>query len=88
MPSSKDALIAIIRVGALAIVFTMAERPTEALQRRMTCSREAVGGLLAECERPQREFAQFRAACIVVDQYYIPARYPYGIPGSFAAGLP
>lgn len=44
--------------------------------------------LLAECEKPQHEFVQFRDACIVVDQYYIPTRYPNGIPGSLAAGLP
>ncbi len=44
--------------------------------------------LLAECEKLQREFGQFRDACAVVDQYYIPTRYPNGIPGSLAAGLP
>lgn len=44
--------------------------------------------LLSECEKLQREFSQFRDACIIVDQYYIPTRYPNGIPGSLAAGLP
>jgi HEPN domain-containing protein len=44
--------------------------------------------LLAECEKLQREFTQFRDVCIVIDQCYIPTRYPNGIPGSLAAGLP
>ncbi len=43
--------------------------------------------LLAECEKQDREFTQFRDVCVVVDQYYIPTRYPNGVPGSLAAGL-
>lgn len=44
--------------------------------------------LLAECEKLNDEFARFRDLCIVVDQYYIPTRYPNGVPGSLAGGLP
>ena len=44
--------------------------------------------LLAQCEKQLHEFAQFRETCILVDQYYIPTRYPNGVPGSIAEGLP
>jgi len=30
--------------------------------------------LLVECEKLRREFARFRDACLIVDQYYIPTR--------------
>jgi HEPN domain-containing protein len=44
--------------------------------------------LLAECEALDAEFVTYRADCIVVDQYYIPTRYPDGVPGGLASGLP
>jgi HEPN domain-containing protein len=44
--------------------------------------------LLAECETLDAAFAVYRADCIVVDQYYIPTRYPDGVPGGLASGLP
>lgn len=44
--------------------------------------------LLAECEALDSAFAAYRADCIVVDQYYIPTRYPDGVPGGLAGGLP
>lgn len=44
--------------------------------------------LLVECEGSQATFSQFRDNCIVVDQYYIPTRYPNGIPGGLPNGLP
>ncbi len=44
--------------------------------------------LLAECEALDSTFGVYRAACIVVDQYYIPTRYPDGVPGGLADGLP
>ncbi len=44
--------------------------------------------LLAECEALDSAFGAYRADCIVVDQYYIPTRYPDGVPGGLASGLP
>jgi HEPN domain-containing protein len=44
--------------------------------------------LLAECETLDAAFGAYRADCIVVDQYYIPTRYPDGVPGGLAGGLP
>jgi len=44
--------------------------------------------LLAECEALDSQFAAYRADCIVVDQYYIPTRYPDGVPGGLASALP
>ncbi len=44
--------------------------------------------LLTACEALDSTFAAYRADCIVVDQYYIPTRYPDGVPGGLANGLP
>jgi HEPN domain-containing protein len=44
--------------------------------------------LLAECKALDQRFVQFRDACLIVDQYYIPTRYPNGIPGGLPDGLP
>ena len=44
--------------------------------------------LVGECARLDRGFAPFLADCAVVDQYYIPTRYPDAIPGSLPDGLP
>ena len=44
--------------------------------------------LLAECEALDSAFAAYHADCIVVDQYYIPTRYPDGVPGGLANGMP
>jgi len=44
--------------------------------------------LLTECQRIDPAFAQFLKHCLIVDQYYIPARYPDGVPGSLPGGLP
>ncbi len=44
--------------------------------------------LLTECEALDSAFAAYRADCIVVDQYYIPTRYPDGVPGGLANGMP
>lgn len=44
--------------------------------------------LLNQCEVLEPKFAQFRADCTVVDQYYVPTRYPDGIPGGLLGGLP
>lgn len=37
--------------------------------------------LLAQCITVDANFAQFVVECATVDQYYIPTRYPSGIPG-------
>ncbi len=44
--------------------------------------------LRKQCQLLDMAFAQFHAACIVVDQYYIPTRYPDAVPGSKPTGLP
>lgn len=44
--------------------------------------------LLGQCAAADPEFAQFLADCTIIDQYYIPTRYPDGIPGSLATDLP
>ena len=44
--------------------------------------------LLAECEALDSTFATYRVDCIIVDQYYIPTRYPDGVPGGLPGGLP
>jgi len=44
--------------------------------------------LLQLCLAREPEFLQFQADCVSVDQYYIPTRYPDGIPGSLPSGLP
>jgi HEPN domain-containing protein len=44
--------------------------------------------LLAACESCASAFARFRDSCIIVDQYYIPVRYPNGVPGGLPGGLP
>ncbi len=47
-----------------------------------------LGDLLTECEVIDSDFNQFINQCIVIDQYYIPTRYPDTIPGGKASGLP
>lgn len=44
--------------------------------------------LLNRCEALSPAFATFLTDCIVVDQYYIPTRYPDGVPGSLPGGVP
>jgi HEPN domain-containing protein len=44
--------------------------------------------LLTLCIAIDSNFAQFAAACALVDKYYIPTRYPAGIPGGLANGPP
>ena len=44
--------------------------------------------LLDKCEEQDPDFSQFLNECITVDQYYIPTRYPDGVPGSLAGGNP
>lgn len=44
--------------------------------------------LLNECRSLEPTFSQFLAACTIVDQYYVPVRYPDGTPGVKASGYP
>ena len=44
--------------------------------------------LVTECESLDSAFSRFLSDCIVVDQYYIPTRYPDGIPGAGPSGTP
>ena len=44
--------------------------------------------LLKGCEPFDSAFLQFLPDCTVVDQYYVPTRYPDGIPGGTASGIP
>jgi len=44
--------------------------------------------LLSQCKQVESEFDQFVPNCLVIDQYYIPTRYPDGIPGGTATGIP
>jgi len=44
--------------------------------------------LLGECQRVEPEFNRFLSDALVIDQYYIPTRYPDGIPGGTSGGLP
>lgn len=44
--------------------------------------------LLGQCENLEPAFSQFQSDCIVVDQYYIPTRYPNGVPGGLPGGTP
>lgn len=44
--------------------------------------------LLNECCKREPAFTQFSTECAVVDQYYIPTRYPDGVPVNSPGGLP
>jgi HEPN domain-containing protein len=44
--------------------------------------------LLGECENLEPAFSQFQSDCLIIDQYYIPTRYPNGIPGGLPEGTP
>lgn len=40
------------------------------------------------CEHLDPAFSQFLDDCIRIDEYYIPTRYPEGIPGIASSGMP
>lgn len=44
--------------------------------------------LLQECLKTEQGFAKFSADCIVIDQYYIPTRYPDSVGGIGVSQLP
>jgi HEPN domain-containing protein len=44
--------------------------------------------LVSLCTEIDTDFAELLDDCAVVDQYYIPTRYPNGVPGSLPDGLP
>jgi len=44
--------------------------------------------LLGECTAIDASFSEFLPDCIIIDQYYIPTRYPDAMPGSLPHGIP
>lgn len=44
--------------------------------------------LLVQCQKFEPDFSQFRIDCTIIDQYYLPTRYPDGVPGGAPGGLP
>lgn len=44
--------------------------------------------LLTQCTAIDATFTQFAMECTTVDQYYIPTRYPTGIPGGLTSTPP
>jgi len=44
--------------------------------------------LLALCREQDATFEELQTGCLIMDQYYIPTRYPNGVPGSLPDGLP
>ncbi len=44
--------------------------------------------LLSQCAKHDSDLSEFLSGCIVMDQYYIPTRYPDAIPGGKADGMP
>jgi len=44
--------------------------------------------LISQCIAIDSAFSRFRDSCMVIDQYYVPTRYPNGVPGGSAEGLP
>jgi HEPN domain-containing protein len=44
--------------------------------------------LLNQCAQIESGFSEFLDDCARVDEYYIPTRYPAGLPGMKATGMP
>jgi len=44
--------------------------------------------LLGLCQGEEPDLSEFLTYCTIVDQYYIPTRYPDGIPGGLPDGIP
>lgn len=44
--------------------------------------------LLGACAEIDPTFADFLPDCTIIDQYYIPTRYPDAVPGGLPGGLP
>ncbi len=44
--------------------------------------------LLGACGEIDSAFTDFLPDCIVIDQYYVPTRYPDAVPGGLPDGLP
>ena len=44
--------------------------------------------LLTECVNFEPSFSKLQADCVVVDQYYIPTRYPDAVPSGLPDNLP
>jgi HEPN domain-containing protein len=43
--------------------------------------------LITECIVINTDLSRFRNDCPVIDQYYVPTRYPNGVPGGLPDGL-
>ena len=52
-------------------------------QRRLT--HHSIAKLAKACARLDKDFADFVSAATVLDQYYIPTRYPNGLPEGIPA---
>jgi HEPN domain-containing protein len=44
--------------------------------------------LTSECAQLDGGFSPFLPECAVIDQYYVPTRYPDAIPGNLSSGVP
>jgi HEPN domain-containing protein len=44
--------------------------------------------LLKLCEGLEPTFSHLMTDCLLVDEFYIPTRYPDGVPGGLPAGMP
>lgn len=47
-----------------------------------------IGVLLKLCAEIDKEFNEIAEACIKLDDYYIPTRYPDALPGMLPEGMP
>ena len=47
-----------------------------------------IGVLLKLCVEIDGDFEKMVERCIILDDYYIPTRYPDALPGSFPEGMP
>jgi len=93
----EDCVVArlVLREGHTAHACFLAQQCTEKSLKAFLLARSnayprthKLVDLVGECISIDPDFASFLADCAVVDQYYIPTRYPDGIPGSLPNGLP
>ena len=47
--------------------------------------RHSVSDLSKECEKIDKDFESLRKEILILDKYYIPTRYPNGLPGGIPA---
>lgn len=68
-----------------------AEKMLKALltsQKKLVPKTHRLTDLLEEVLKKDFRFENIRDACLILDQYYIPTRYPDAVIGSKPAGLP